>query len=496
MSKLNVVKKLTVAFAIVGCLVWIHYASAQSDLTVPLHQLRTKVDEDDHRVIIDSDGVSAEAGQIGKQLREMFRHVGREHQHRIVVFIHGGLVTLAQANDTAHKQIGIIMKDDPTAYPIFVNWEAGFPSSFERHLFYERNGISYRGTPAVWSAVVVTPLVFLSDLGKGIANHGMNTVLNFGKVLENNDRLYASRQRTFVTKNKFFETLRRFSCNPDATQAQDNFFHDGLCHPADRKPWINLYLGHDITHIDYPGTALGSVTVPLQIVTEPVLDGFGTPAWKNMVRRTRSMFFPAGNFITVSGQSEQADLYQGAAYKFFDELDQFLKAHPDYYLDLIGHSMGTIVINEALRNFPNLRIRNLVYMGAACSIRDFLVSGGAYLKAHPETDFYSLSLHPRKEIDETNVYGVPVRGSLLTWIDEFFQTPESFLDRTFGSFENAVIAYQLLPQTKRIHLKAFGVTAGKESAGPQKHGDFGSFKFWEYKYWGTDVPTDQTYQPL
>jgi hypothetical protein len=29
-------------------------------------------------------------------------------------------------------------------------------------------------------------------------------------------------------------------------------------------------------------------------------------------------------------------------------------------------------------------------------------------------------------------------------------SPESFLDRTFGSFENAVIAYQLLPQTKRI----------------------------------------------
>ena len=148
-----------------------------------------------------------------------------------------------------------------------------------------------------------------------------------------------------------------------------------------------------------------------------------------MLRRTRSMFFPAGNFITVSGQSEQTDLYHGAAYKFFDELDQFLKTHPDYYLDLTAD-------------------------------------------------------------------GVPLRGSLLTWIDEFFQAPESFLDRTFGSFENAVIAYQLLPQTKRIHLKAFGVTAGKESAVPQNHGEFNAYKFWEYKYWRTDVSPDQTYQPL
>ena len=496
MSRLNVIKKLAVAFAIVGCVMWVHHASAQTALTVPPHQLRTKVDDDDHRVIIDSDGVSAEAEQIGRQLREMFGHVGRQHLHRIVVFIHGGLVTLASANDTATKQRKIIMDDDKTAYPIFVNWEAGFPSSYERHLLYERNGISYRGTPAVWSALVVTPLVLLSDLGKGVANHGMNTVLNFGKVLENNDGLYASRQRTFVTKNKFLETLRCFSSNPAATQADDNFFHDGLCHRADRKPTINLYLGHDITHIDYPGTALGSVTVPLQIITEPMLDGFGTPSWKNMVRHTRSMFFPAGNFITVSGQSDQTELHTGAAYQFFEQLDQFLKTHPDYYLDLIGHSMGTIVINEALRNFPNLRIRNLVFMGAACSIRDFLVAGGAYLKAHPETDFYSLSLHPRKEIDETNVYGVPVRGSLLTWIDEFFQTPESFLDRTFGSFENAVIAYRLLPQTHRIHLKAFGVNGRKGLAGPQKHGDFNAFRFWEYDYWSTDVPIDQTYQPV
>jgi hypothetical protein len=38
-------------------------------------------------------------------------------------------------------------------------------------------------------SVVVTPLVFLADLGKGVANHGIKTALNFGKVLENNDPL-------------------------------------------------------------------------------------------------------------------------------------------------------------------------------------------------------------------------------------------------------------------------------------------------------------------
>jgi pimeloyl-ACP methyl ester carboxylesterase len=90
------------------------------------------------------------------------------------------------------------------------------------------------------------------------------------------------------------------------------------------------------------------------------------------------MFFPAGNFITVSNQQAPTTLQYGAAYQFFDRLDRFLKMHPDYYVDVIGHSMGAIVANEALRNFPDLRIRNLVYMAAACSIRDFLAVGSPW----------------------------------------------------------------------------------------------------------------------
>jgi pimeloyl-ACP methyl ester carboxylesterase len=102
------------------------------------------------------------------------------------------------------------------------------------------------------------------------------------------------------------------------------------------------------------------------------------------------MFFPAGNFITVSNQQAPTTLQYGAAYQFFDRLDRFLKMHPDYYVDVIGHSMGAIVANEALRNFPDLRIRNLVYMAAACSIRDFLAVGSRYMKNH-DVQFYNLS---------------------------------------------------------------------------------------------------------
>jgi len=224
-------------------------------------------DPDDHRIVIDSDGISA-TKDLRDQLDQMFRHIEQKRRRRLVLFIHGGLTTLDAANQNAKIRGPEIAHDDPNAYPLFLNWEAGIVTSYGRHLAYERNGISYRGTPAAWSAVVITPFVFFSDVGRSVANHAMNTVLNFSKV----------------------------------------------------------------------------------------------------------------------------------------------------------------------------------------------------------------------------------------WIDEFFESPASFGDRTLGTFQNAVIAYRLLPQTSRIHLKAFGINRKDDpkgfSAGPQKHGDFGNFPFWKSCYWSTDVPLDQCYQML
>ena len=463
---------------------------------------------DDHRIVIDSDGISALGEDISTDLEKMFRDIVQQRKHRLVLFIHGGLTTLEAANQSARIRGSEIAADDTNAYPLFLNWEAGLVSSYGRHLAYERNGTSYRGTPRAWSAVVLTPLVFAADVGRSIANHGMNTVLNFSKILENNNTWYQSHPGSFVTKNKFLETLREFTEDPSQSQACYNFFHAGLNNSlSPHGPALKLYLGPDMTRYDYGQWTLGSTTILLQIATEPVIDTIGTPAWKNMQRRTRTMFFPAENFITTDGaiteklsrQGTPPPITHGAAYQFFDELNQFLKEHPDYYLDVFAHSMGSIVMNEAYRNFPDLRVRNLVYMGAACTIRDFMVGPGKQLERN-NTEFYNLSLHPRREIDEVEGDGVPARGSLLTWIDEFFEGPASFGDRTLGSFQNAVIAYRLLPQTSRIHLKAFGIKRQDDpkgfSAGPQKHGDFGNFPFWKECYRSTEVPEDQGYQIL
>jgi pimeloyl-ACP methyl ester carboxylesterase len=461
---------------------------------LPRAQLRTVVQED-HRIVIDSDGVSPETGKYQAQLEHMFQIIEDQRRHRLLLFVHGGLTSLDTANELAQSVGRRIENSSPDTYPIFLNWDSELLSSYGYHLAYERNGISYKGTPAGYAAVASFPLVLLSDLGRGLANLPMNAVINFGKLFQNADGIYQANPHVFPVKDKFSEVLCRFAPDPQASQWDNQFFHDGLRYIPGKagRPAIRLFLGPDSGETVRVGLVAENIlTAPLQFTSEPALDTVGTAAWKNMVRRTRTMFYPAGNFVaTTNHRDDPGALYPGAAALFFESLNHFLEGHPSYYLDVVAHSMGSLVMNEALREYPDLRIRNLVYMGAACSIRDFQASGGIYLRYH-STNFYNLCLHPRAELDESNVGGIPVRGSLLTWIDEFFQSPESFADRTLGTFENAVIGYGLLPASNRIHLKAFGLRPHDcpvgYASGPRKHGEFPEFEFWNPDFWRTENP--------
>ena len=181
---------------------------------------------------------------------------------------------------------------------------------------------------------------------------------------------------------------------------------------------------------------------------------------------------------------------------FFERLRQYLHDTKGARLEIYAHSMGSIVINEAYAMFPDLRARPIVFMAAACSIREFANTTGNYI-AKNNVPFYNLSLHPRAELDDAEAFGVPVRGSLLAWIDEFFEDPKSFGDRTLGTFENAIIAQDLLPKRAPIYLKAFPIEDGSKThdrnkfyRGPQRHGEFDDYYFWQEKFRSTAKEND------
>jgi hypothetical protein len=268
------------------------------------------------------------------------------------------------------------------------------------------------------------------------------------------------------------------------------------------------------------------VTAPVKFGTSWFIDGFGQPAWNNMTRRTLTLFegralgtlAPEREEAAQERRQERQDLRArvrpdaaattysydstGGLQMFIDRLAAHVKAadgNPGHEITLIGHSMGSMVLNEWIRRNDQFTYRNIVYMAAACSVRDVEQSVVPYLRRHREgprrARFYNLTLHPTADLRERDrFWDTPPRGSLLVWIDDFLGSPRTTLDRTFGRFDNCVKnAHVIHEEVKgQVTMKAFGLAASGlpsgQDLGPQMHGHFRGRRYWEPAFWQADPP--------
>ena len=281
---------------------------------------------------------------------------------------------------------------------------------------------------------------------------------------------------------------------------------------------------HEHTRID--NTARGATyvaTLPPKLLVLAGFAGAGGEMWDVMTRHTQVMFHHEESFRPGVGNEKfkaskrhysEADLDValsdstgiGAMSVFFRVLEKRQRDNDDCDdITLVGHSMGEMVINEGLLEFPHVRCKRVVYMAGAGSIHEFASGTLPYLDLpeHRNVELFRLSLHPRAEDRERSLGDsgtgilagelVP-RGSLLVWIDEFLGRPKSFTDRTVGHFENTVLASRILPPRlqERVHLTALSVGPGKDANGQPKqgalqhHGDFSDYRFWNPKFYQLD----------
>ena len=175
----------------------------------------------------------------------------------------------------------------------------------------------------------------------------------------------------------------------------------------------------------------------------------------------------------------------------------------DYQVTLIGHSMGTIILNELLNLYStdqDFQYDEIVYLAAACTIKNFERAVIPYLEQHPTTKFYNLTLHPYGDAREKTFWDLLPRGSLLDWIDDFASNPATFMQLTLGKWNNAIMAFHIIPPKVReqVTLKGFGIedplVNNRRSLEepenilqnkPQRHGDFNDRDqlFWRPDYW-------------
>lgn len=168
----------------------------------------------------------------------------------------------------------------------------------------------------------------------------------------------------------------------------------------------------------------------------------------------------------------------------------------DMKLTVIGHSMGTIVLDELIPIYHRLDYRNIVYMASAASIRDFRHSVVPLIEARPAVRFYNLSLHPMADAREVAGYGVVQSGSLLEWIDDMYEQPRTMMDRTLGKWRNVRLAKHVFPSAaqRRMIFKVFGFRPeegvrgqpGYRPGDPVRHGEFNDTRmhYWLPEFWG------------
>lgn len=409
-----------------------------------------------HALVVDGDGDPAAvllldgdlAGSVGEDFNQQFRRMTDSAEfkkaERFLIYVHGGLNSLSDGLKRSGEHLRLIRKDlGPGVYPIFINWESGMEDAYFDHLFRIRHG-----SPRVW-AWATMPFFFLADLGRALTRSPIVMVMQSADLPE---------------------LIRRIRPDevPPLWKAQ-----------ARIDPRVEKGAGP--VALDWATSLTLGLLRP---VTTLLFDTVAFASYPLMLRRVDTLFRRDKD---LNDAREPSRSPTGA-------LTLLMKAlPPEKPVTLIGHSMGTIILNELVRHHPNRSYDRIVYMAAACTIEDFANAIPGYLKspAGAQSRFHLLTLHPEADRSENVTWSILPHGSLLRWLDIFVLGPRTKLQKTLGQWNNLVeclgaLEPDLGPVRDRIFIKGFPIEGKKY---PYEHGSFDEFPYWRSSFWD---PADTT----
>jgi hypothetical protein len=435
------------------------------------------------------------AAYISNMLAEIRGQLTSGKKKRLLIFVHGGMNSWGDVLGRYDEawQHSFTNSD---AYPLMVVWPSSISATYLEHLTRIRQGEEVSETVGY----LTSPFIFVADLGRAVTR----APLVWGKMVVNDY------EASYLGDRWAGETKR-----DEAKQHYCKLVNDG----------VSISINNDYRNRREMYSRFGAyaVTFPGKILLSPFVDALGKSGWDNMLRRTENIFpHQLGSSqqtnVTVQGRFKKSRVLDSRAALplFFYELSRDAAAN-HYTIDLVGHSMGAIILNRVIKDSP-IEFSNIVYLAAACTVQDFHLYLGEYLEAHRPTQFYCLTLHPvgdTREMYQTFL-DLPPRGSLLVWIDNFLSSPLNGSGRTLGRWENLFkrdyqnrhLIDDMLQASygANLHFKAFNIaTNDSESgarlrwycseqahfprlSGPQCHGDFTGEKFWEPSFWQPQPP--------
>lgn len=370
----------------------------------------------------------------------------------ILIFFHGGLNSNADSLARTRKLIPDIKT--PCRYPIFVNWRSGGFSSYKDHLIRIR-----QGEPKGWIAKLSSPLYLVTDMAQAVVGAPKAWLTQGAHAV------------TSATEPPDAELSGLSVCGPGITQPCLATF-EPLCETGSNRRQLRK--------------AIWLATSPSKLVVTPVVYEMGKPAWDVMLHRSNTMIWTTCDLDPSCPKDPDtrsaADLMgSGALARLLREVHDLTVTEggaANYQITLVGHSMGAIIINRLVTLLPELPVRNIIFLGSADSIRN-TQSGVLHFLEHAENaKFYSWMLHPDNEERELSARGLLPSGSLLTWIDNMYTSPETLLDKRFGRWQSLKRIPKIIPEefAGRVRLMVFPLNDRNR---PFEHGDFGGCDFWD-----------------
>lgn len=462
------------------------------------------------------DPLEARVDTILEAVREEFASRQKTHgdvgrRRRVLIHVHGGLNTFGTSLRHAYRSHLRMQKEvagsQDYCVPIFVTWDSSFASSYVEHLADLRHGRHQRT-----AAIISSPIWFTADVAGGVVN---------------TPRALASRLTNDIAlglKVPFDVDLL-----PSWKYAQ-GFYGDTQKLDAIRDQIIlgsysRSFWNHSGRFLWYLVTLAPSVAL-----TSVGVDAMGKGGWDAMRHRAANLHRRYSGFKHHGEDADARELRpapsdpaarerwllarkreQGSMAYLIHRLNLMIREDAEkrpegrsiYEVVLVGHSMGAIVLNDTLADllqveaqYPDrfkLPVRDIVYMGAACSIEEATQTVVPYVESHPGARFHNLTLHPMAEVDERNMWDFVPRGSLLEWIDNWYTSPATPAERRLGKWVNVMQCLKLFaPILERMTVKAFTTTSDRI---PQRHGDFGSCPYWRQAFWTSRHPDHMAYHP-
>ena len=367
-----------------------------------------------------------------------------DSRYELAIFIHGGLNSFESTTERVADLRQPML--DECKYPLFISWNSGWGSNYSDHLLW-----IHRGVQSPRLASVLSPLTLAEDITR--------SVFRAAPALINNNH------QTFSTR--------------ESNALKDSIASIAEGNTVNLRPFFLEELLDRKFSIPDPYTLVN----PVRFAAIPFVDGFGSGSYNSMIRRTELVLRKERDDSVPNGKVPST-----AATRFFIRWQEETESNPilsGASLSLFAHSMGTLIANDIISNFPRIMFDRIVYMAAACRVSD-LKSVANYLLINPAAHFFNLSLHPQRDVWERSYADFTPRGSLLIWIDQFLGSVNSFGDRTAGFLRNIAPRAADLFDDSALRGRVTMTVFSDQLPSPIEHGDFDAYRFWRPAFWTAD----------